>query len=200
MKSQERFVDTGDALTDMATQFIVHCPECGGKAIIQPEKDTWKLKCSSCFHVEKKGHWYGALTVFASVKCRECNASISRSAPSNGHWKKIMLRCNQCGDECEYDAHVSTHPIHDGFMTDPVFGLRLWLQDNFRDDIFWAYNYDHLTLLKDYISAKLRERGISPRNTIRKNSSMISRLPAFIRKAGNRKELLKLIEELETKE
>jgi len=47
------------------------------------------------------------------------------------------------------------------------------------------------------VTAKLRERGIEPRNTIRKNSAMLSRLPAFIKKAGNRDGLLKLINLLE---
>ena len=199
MKLNDRFADTGVALIDVADHFIVQCPECDGKAIIRREKDVWKLKCTACFHVEKPGHWYGGMTLFASVKCRECNAQIRRSTPTNRQWKKIMLRCDACGDECEYEAHISTHPIHDGLMTDPVFGLPLWLQDNFREDIFWAYNYDHLTLLKDYISAKIRERGNSPRNTIRKNSSMMSRLPAYMMKAGNRKELLKIIDELQVK-
>jgi len=79
-------------------------------------------------------------------------------------------------------------------MTDRVFGLPLWLQKEFRDELFWAYNYEHLTVLRDYIAAKLRERGINPySNTIRKNSTLISRLPVFIKKAGNRDDLLKLI-------
>ena len=199
MKLHERFADTGVALADVADHFVVQCPKCDSKAIIRREGDKWKLKCLSCFHVEQPGHWYGGLTVFAAVKCRECNAPLRRSAPTNGQWKKIMLRCPECGDECEYDAHLSTYPIHDGMMTDPVFGLPLWLQTNFRGEIFWAYNYDHLDLLGQYISTKHRERGIDPLNTIRKNSSMMSRLPEFMKKAGNREGLKKLIDELQQK-
>jgi hypothetical protein len=47
------------------------------------------------------------------------------------------------------------------------------------------------------VEARLRERGIDPRNSIRKNSAMVSRLPAFIKKAGNREALLGMIGELE---
>ena len=199
MKTNNRFADTGEALTDVATHFIVSCPECDGKAIIEKSKDQWNLKCTSCFHGEKPGHWHGGMIVFASVKCRECNTPIHRSAPTNRQWKKIMLRCNSCGDECEYEAHLSTLPVHDGLMTDPVFGLPLWLQSEFRDDLLWAYNYDHLKMLERYVAAKLRERGINPKNSIRKNSSMMSQLPAFITKGKNRKELMKVIEELQGK-
>jgi hypothetical protein len=59
--------------------------------------------------------------------------------------------------------------------------------------MFWAFHYEHLTLLEQYIAASHRERGISPRNSISKNSAVFSRLPAFMTKAGNRAELLKLI-------
>lgn len=199
MKQPERFADTGEALTDMATHFVVHCPKCDGKALINHFEDSFRLTCTKCFHVERPGHWYSAMTAYASVKCRECNSPIRRSAPTDGTWKKILLRCGVCGDESEYEAHFSKHLIKNGLMCDPEFGLPLWLQERFREEIFWAYNYNHLGLLAEYIRAKLRERGINPRNSIRKNSSMMSRLPAFIRKAGNREELLKVIEMLQIK-
>ncbi|MDZ4705084.1 MAG: hypothetical protein SH848_14210 [Saprospiraceae bacterium] len=129
-----------------------------------------------------------------SVKCRECHAQLRRSAPWNGQWQKLAMRCENCGDTCEYEASITQHHLHQGRMTDRVFGLPLWLQKEFRDELFWAYNYEHLTVLRDYIAAKLRERGINPySNTIRKNSTLISRLPVFIKKAGNRDDLLKLI-------
>ena len=199
MKEEKRFADTGDALVDLATHFIVACHKCDGKATIMKTGDAWKLKCLSCFHTEKPGTWYGESVSYASVKCRECNEPLQRTSSSVNAWKKIQMRCLNCGDECEYDAHVSRMHFHDGMMCDPVFGLPLLLQDRFRDDTFWAYNYDHLDLLEQFISAKLRERGITPRNTIKKNSSMMSRLPSFISKAGNRPELLKMIWELKTK-
>jgi hypothetical protein len=199
MNVPERFADTGKALTDVATHFVVHCPKCEGKALVDPDGKSWTLKCTSCFHVESPGRWYGSMTAYASVKCRECNAPMRRSSSSSGEWKKIRMKCDQCGDVCEYEAHLFRLPLHDGLMCDPVFGLPLWLQDTFRGELFWAYNYDHLTLLEDYIKAKHRERGIEPRNTIRKNSSMMSRLPEFMRKGGNRKALSSLIEALQTK-
>ncbi|NBB18601.1 hypothetical protein GVN20_04460 [Runella sp. CRIBMP] len=194
----ERFADRGVALEDLATHFVVHCPKCQGKAQINPTKEPaskadFRLICPDCFHVESPGHWYGAATAHVSVKCRECYQPLSRSAPWNGIWKKLAMHCTHCGDNCEYEASISYGYFHESRMTDPIFGLPLWLQKDFRGELLWAYNYDHLEMLREYITAKLRERGIDPRNTIRKNSSMVSRLPMFIKKASLREELLKLI-------
>lgn len=199
MRLNERFADKGDALSDLATHFIVHCPKCEVKAMVDPYRDTWRLKCTNCFHVEEPGQWYGSATAYASVKCRECNEPIRRSTDFNGRWNKIKLKCDNCGDECEYDAHVTYHHMHNGLMCDSIFGLPLWLQKEFHDDLFWAFNYEHLQLLEKFIKAKHRERGIEPRNTIRKNSSMVSRLPEFIQRANNREELLKVIDILKSK-
>ena len=199
MNDDSRSADTGVTLTDLATHFIVHCPKCQGKATVLPYKDSWRLTCSKCFHVELSGHWYGSMTAYVSVKCRECHHLLTRRTEVDGQWKKLKMKCENCGDECEYEASLSRHCMHDGLMCDTVFGLPLWLQKEFRDELFWAFNYEHLEMLEDYVKAKLRERGISPRNTIRKNSSMMSRLPEFIKSAKNRNEILKLIAELQVK-
>ncbi|MBK9983259.1 MAG: hypothetical protein IPP15_12795 [Saprospiraceae bacterium] len=193
----ERFADPGVSLYQLATHFIVHCPKCDGKAQVLPFNGSWKLTCSKCFHVELPGHWYGSMTAYVSVKCRVCHQSISRSAEVTGEWAKLKVKCDECGDECEYEAKISRHYMHHGLMCDSVFGLPLWLQKEFRSDLFWAFNYEHLSLLEQYVRAKLRERGIENKGS--KNSLMFSRLPTFITSAKNRGEILKLIEELSVK-
>lgn len=197
MEDNLRFADTGDSLLDMATHFIVACPKCNGRAEVIPHLNTWRLKCSKCFHVEEPGHWYGAMTAYVNVKCRECRQQIIRKAVIHTQTTKLHVKCENCGDECLYDASITKHPMHHGLMCDPVFGLPLWLQNTFGDDVFWAYHYDHLGLLEQYVAAKLRERGIHNKGS--KNSLMFSRLPDFIKKAGNRKPMLKLIKELKLK-
>ena len=82
-------------------------------------------------------------------------------------------------------------------MCDPVFGLPLWLQKTFGENLFWAYNTKHLDLLEQYVGAKLRERGINNKGT--KNSLMFSRLPEFIKIAKNREAILKIIHGLQVK-
>ena len=199
MPETKRFADPGLTLYDLATHFVVHCPKCQGKALVASKENGQKLTCTNCFHVEKPGHWYGAHTAYVSVKCRECHAQITHSAPWNGVWKKLGTRCPECDDVCEYEAHISRHYMHKGLMTDSVYGLPLWLQKTFRGDLFWAFNYEHLEVIHQYVAANLRERGISPRNTIKKSSAMVARLPSFVTKAGNREEMLALIEELSLK-
>jgi hypothetical protein len=189
-----RFADPGTGLSELARHFVVHCPRCDGKALVHPDG---RLVCTACFHVERPGRWYGAATATVAVKCRECHAPLRRSAEWDGSWKKLAMHCSECGDNCEYEAAISRHALHQGRMTDSTYGLPLWLQKEFRGDLFWAFNYDHLEILRRYVEARLRERGIDPRNSIRKNSAMVSRLPAFIKKAGNREALLGMIGELE---
>jgi hypothetical protein len=185
MKNNIRFADTGVALYELTTHFVVHCPKCDGKALVKSKAEGQKLVCTKCFHVEEPHqHFYGR------------HSPIRRDADWDGKWKKLKTECDNCGDVCEYEAKIQHHYLHNGRMTDPVFGLPLWLQTTYKNDILWAYHYEHLAILEGFIGAKLRERGIEPRNTIKKNSSMISRLPAFISKAGNREDLLKLIHEL----
>jgi hypothetical protein len=195
----DRYSDPGIALFDLATHFVVECPKCSGKAFIKTREEGYQLVCTTCFHTELPGHWYGAATAYVSVKCRECHQPLQRSAPWNGLWKKLAMHCVHCGDDCEYEAHITRHTRHNGLMTDSVFGLPLWLQTTFRGDLFWAFHYEHLDILKQYIAAKHRERGITPRNTLKKNSAMLSRLPDFITRAGNREVLLKMIMELSVK-
>jgi len=84
-------------------------------------------------------------------------------------------------------------------MTDAIFGLPLWLQQEMGEDLFWAFNYEHLDMLEDYVRAKLRERGLQPRDTFRKSSSMVVRLPAFITGAHRRDEVLAMIGKLRAK-
>ncbi|MCC7222500.1 MAG: hypothetical protein IT273_02155 [Chitinophagales bacterium] len=187
------FADEGWALSDFAQYFAVHCPKCQGKAEVDASK---RLRCGACFHTEVEGHWYGGAELLVQVKCRECYAPIQARGTWLGNWNRLTTTCSRCGDTCQYEGTLIKLRCHQGLMTDPVFGLPLWYQANFKGDLFWAFNAAHLQYLSRYVAAKHRERGISPRNTIKKNSSMLSRLPDFIRSAKNRDDLSKLIAKL----
>lgn len=189
----ERFADTGVELSDFATHFVVECPRCQGKALVT---SSHRLQCTSCHHTEEKGRWYGYATAYLSVKCRECHEQIRETFVWKNGPKSVHNRCKNCGDAAHYDVSIMRHPMHEGRMTDSVFGLPLWLQDTFREHHFWAFNYEHLNALSSYIQAGLRERGIEPRNTIKKNSAMFSRLPAFMTKGSNRKDIVRLVDDL----
>lgn len=191
------FADKGLALSDFVHHFTVHCPKCAGKADIDASN---RLRCSQCFHTEDAGHWYGHAEALVQVKCRECRADILERQTWNGTWGKIDTICPKCGDKCQYDTNIIKLDRHNGLVTDPIFGLPLWYQCEVRNELFWAFNVAHLQYIQQYVAAKLRERGITPRNTIRKNSSLLSRLPVFIKTAKHRADLEKAISKLLAKQ
>ncbi len=197
MNNPLRFSDSGATLGDFATHFAVHCPKCDGKALIRAVDH--RLNCLNCFHAEPPNSWYGAVRLVVRRKCPECGKQGMKLLETDRITPQLFVRCEYCGDERNFDATAAKLPFSQGWKTDPVFGCRLWLQTNFREHLLWAYNYDHLAYLKQFVQAKLRERGVTPRNTIRKNTAMVSRLPVFLKKAAYRDELIKLIGNLELK-
>jgi hypothetical protein len=106
---------------------------------------------------------------------------------------EISIRCELCKHEQSYSTQCYKTFSNDKQPTDPHLGLQLWLQSPVGDDIFWAYNYEHLKFLKDYVSAKLREERVVTKY------SMTQKLPNFIKLAKNRERILKVIERLEAK-
>ena len=74
---------------------------------------------------------------------------------------------------------------------DPYFDLDLLLRVNFRDKILWFYNLRHLEYIERYLQAAIRERSKDAGN-----NSLISRLPAWIKEAKSRDDLLKKISQL----
>ena len=83
--------------------------------------------------------------------------------------------------------------LHTGKPVDNYFGLPLWLTENFRGNNFWAFNYEHLEYLKQYIAADLREKND------RQYWTLVEKLPTWITSAKNREKIVKLISELERK-
>lgn len=79
-----------------------------------------------------------------------------------------------------------------GKPVDPYFRLPLWLQSDFENEVFWAYNEQHLALIEEHVAAGLRERN---GQDIR-NKSIGARLPRWLTSAKNRSAVLKMINEL----
>ncbi|MBB2949108.1 hypothetical protein FB565_008913 [Actinoplanes lutulentus] len=80
----------------------------------------------------------------------------------------------------------------DSRFADPgaYFGLPLWLRARCCGGrVLWAYNATHLDLLASFVGADLRERGRYGGC----DRSLIERLPAWIKAAGHRAELLAAI-------
>ncbi len=110
--------------------------------------------------------------------------------PTERHRTHINLDCSSCGVQTPSPA-VWT-PRNDG-TRDPDFGLPLWLQTPCCGETLWATNKRHLAFLRNFVEATLRERKPNI------NSSLISRLPKWIKSAKNRSSLLVGLARLESR-
>ncbi|MFC8583717.1 hypothetical protein ACFUGD_03985 [Streptomyces sp. NPDC057217] len=124
--------------------------------------------------------------------CGDCALVLASLGGCEHRWVKgrqhtrRRLRCG-CGytkDEFQ-DSRALGGPV------DPCFRLPLWLTADCRGRQFWAYNLAHLDLLEGYIGAGLRERSAVPGSM-----SLVERLPAWMKSAKHREELLRTIRRL----
>lgn len=99
------------------------------------------------------------------------------------------LRCPACG---LFKDEWHSEPLY-GAAVDPYFRLPLWLQEDCRGHVLWAYNARHLDRLESYIAARLRERGRRLGSM-----SMVERLPTWMKSSKNRDDVLRIIRRLRT--
>lgn len=186
----ERFHDEGTYLFELGGSVDVRCPSCGGHAVARARTDDHpaRVTCTSCsFTADEAGGWLGPERGLARKRCGRCQQLVEREAPGLRHPHLVPLTCD-CGYRFEADVSWLRTPTA---PHDPMFGLDLWLAAPFRGHVLWAYNAEHLTLLRSYVAADLRDR------VPNRNASIVSRLPQWIKDAKNRDELLQVIARLE---
>lgn len=132
-------------------------------------------------------------------------------------YKKVLIQCPRCDlkaiatvdyeirkarllcENCTYSKDCSTETTFFGSTGNLIlpahqyFYANLWLLAPFKNDIIWAYNYDHLDYLEAYIGAKLREK------QDREHYTLLEKLPLFYHDRKNRVALLKMIAKLRSK-
>lgn len=126
------------------------------------------LVCSKAALVE----WaWQATKNFKSFRCTHCGHT--RDGKLEGVWltPKERLRLS-------------------GAARDPVFDLKLWLQANYRGQILWAYNWEHLVNLEELVRADLRTGSPSGYRTIE------SQVPKWLLLAKNREGLLRALRQM----
>ncbi|MDQ2771290.1 MAG: hypothetical protein M3Y54_12410 [Bacteroidota bacterium] len=181
-------------------EYAVECPKCQHLAMVTAgygnQFSNSKLNCRHCGHSEKS---VDLVRYKVSVRrnCDNCGKLISKVIPhSKEPVDAFALPCPNCGEVRIYtprnEAYHQPYNEHASGQAS-VFGLPLWLQGSIRGNIFWAYNRQHLNDIKEYVGAKLRERQTTTHTT------MVEKLPQFIKEAKNREAILKLIEKLERK-
>ncbi len=194
-RNAKRFKDTGAKLLDFRDQISVECPKCSNKATITKDDGGVKLSCSSCNHHESDDLIRYSLLI--KRYCDTCGHRIIIEEKDLKEKKELVVfTCPNCKTRREYEGNYSKYKgsidsKQEGY--DPYLNLPLWYKSLFNKDLFWAYNEKHLEFLKEYIGAKIRERQSGA------GSSMVEKLPDFIKSSKNREKLIKKIEKLERK-
>ncbi len=123
-------------------------------------------------------------------RCSKCAHILAQSKPGRFIPNSARLVCRACGFTKDDDARS----VQVGTNIDPYFKLPLWLQTPCCGETLWAYNYRHLNFLEVLVGARLRESRTNLGQT------MAAKLPAWIKTAKNRDEVLKCIARLKDKE
>ncbi|MEV5689409.1 hypothetical protein AB0L68_40655 [Streptomyces sp. NPDC052164] len=131
------------------------------------------------------------------VRCPGCEkVAHVETAPDptgehdQGLFASRRLICRNCGMAKERSGGaVTLHRDPHAPATDPYFGVRLWLQAETRHGWVWAYNLEHLNLIRRFVQAPLRE-GI-PWHDHGRRMTVVARLPGWMHK--NRDEVLRAI-------
>ncbi|MCX4831251.1 hypothetical protein OG746_21175 [Streptomyces sp. NBC_01016] len=133
------------------------------------------------------------------VRCPGCEGA-ARVVPAPEHsapggrilFRPRRLVCGGCGLSRTWDGRcVSLNRGTHHPATDPYFGAPLWLQTETRHGWLWAYNHEHLDLIRRFVRASLRES--APRYDTGQRMTLVARLPVWIKQAKNRAEVLRAI-------
>ncbi|HEX8002521.1 MAG TPA: hypothetical protein VF519_07485 [Mycobacteriales bacterium] len=110
---------------------------------------------------------------------------------------EVLVVCPACGGcarvvaargvcpACAWTATPSRKGFAYGTPHDPYLDLPLWLVTGVGGETLWAYNAEHLDLIEAFVSATLRERVAD-----RTHYTLVERLPAWLKAAGNRDAVL----------
>lgn len=145
---------------------LVKCPICGGKATVH----------TSSFSTTRQ------INKEIKVVCTHCG--FSKVANDTTSKVSFQLKNNTISGT----FYMMGGPI------DPFFQIPVWLQTNVSSNLLWAYNQEHLSFLKIFVSAQMRERNNEKPYS---NKSLGSRLPKWMTAAKNREDVLKKISQLE---
>ena len=182
----DRFSDAHETMRYLKTcPALVRCHRCDALAIVK----CGHTSCSECgYNGVPNPHDVERLTHRIEAKCPDCRLWLTWQGKRNASGIKL-LRC-RCGGSRQFDmTKLRVGEWSRG--QEPRTGLTLWLQADFRGRLLWAVNWSHLNFLQRFVAAGIREQ--SPGN-----STQVSRLPAWIKSAKNRPDLLKTLRRMES--
>jgi hypothetical protein len=191
-----RFHDHGISEFAFEGEFAVRCPKCQHQAYVindlhGHQAESARLSCTSCGYSAhwNRGSYQGPSIGIAKRRCRYCGRWLKRRYFGSPHKHEARLRCPNCNTEMR--EPISWSRSLQSTPTDPYFGCPLWFVGQMKGHVFWAYNAAHLSFIRNYVAATVRIRRPNM------NSSLASRLPAFLLDRKNRGAVLKKIAGLE---
>lgn len=213
MQKQQRHLDTGKhAEYFMQGDQWIKCPKCQQKALLKPitcndcqnQKKIVQCCCGYCFDSHKDNYPNPRPKILSfSERCHHCyqvKMDIKKTYPAHQTQfpKTISATCPKCQKTSHFkviDKYITVQWISEyERLTQADYGFELFLQIPTRHGKIFVYNPQHLAELKQFIQADLREHHT---DIYYRNSSYFSRLPAWIKSARHRKEILKAIARLE---
>ncbi|TGE24103.1 hypothetical protein E5K00_02495 [Hymenobacter aquaticus] len=194
-KNPSRFTGGPRTIYSFTNTFVVECPHCRNRAEVRKNSVSgqYEFHCYACHRCLAQRMLY---TLSVNQYCPDCGYRLKVNLPAvKQKTSFIRLTCPDCDHTNKFTPTYEgcVLPIAQGGEIEPHFGTELWLQVPFGADTLWAYNYEHLQHLKQYVQAKLRQRQAPD------FSPMVERLPTFIKSAKNRDSLLAAIERLTLK-
>ncbi len=110
--------------------------------------------------------------------------------PPHGDWRRDRrLTCPSCALVRTWPAEGATRTATTGTDRDPWFHEPLWFRAEALGHVVWAYNEQHLDLLRDFVVARHRTRDATPTRI----HSVASRLPGWFKDAKHRDELHRVL-------
>ncbi|GIQ59896.1 hypothetical protein ACHRVW_19235 [Flavobacterium collinsii] len=198
----KRFQDENKFLESFLHEVLVQCPKCDAKAKVKNKLSeeckcghcyTKVLECKHCFYkLDKPVYQYIA---YGKAYCNQCYEKYEfKSQLLKEKPEKYKAKCPHCNFQEEWKPKIQevlqNSNSNDGLVKEQWYNLPLWFQIEVDKHIFWAYNKQHMEYLERYIGAGLRERNPG----MNFGSSLVSRLPKFVKEAKNREKLLKILE------
>lgn len=172
--------------------FDVVCPKCHEQATVSGKWENTNLLCPHCNFSEKLSE-RTRYNLHVKRWCDECGKRIEVCIPGKKEkTTSIAIPCPHCGTERSYRPRNEAYSLtyKNKSVGDPYFNLPLWYQSNVKGNLFWAWNRKHLVDIRQYVVSTLRERRTTYYTT------MVEKLPSFIKRAGNREILLKNIDRI----
>ncbi len=213
----ERYRDHGQTLHAFLFQGCdVVCPKCGARGRVdyrQGDKPwCWsaRFRCAHCaFAVDAPpgpwyalsplsgdAQWFGSVIATGSRACGACGhkwVTLERRFARRPAYPSATIdaQCGRCGHSQPVPARWSADAdVARGI--EPMFGMTLaWREPCRNGREIWALGPEHLFELKRYVLATLRERECAH------NRSYFMRLPAWVKSAKHRGDVLAAIGRIE---